>query len=122
MLTAANYAEAIAILKRFGNTQLIVMEGLLSLCAISFQHNVCGLRRLYDAVESHVKGLRALGISAESYGGMLTSIMMSKLPTDIRLIVNRELTEDTWSINDVLKSVEEVQIRERAAESGGANS
>ena len=47
---------------------------------------------------------------------MLTSIMMSKLPSTIRLIVNREL-DDTWSITDVLKSVErEVRIRERAAE------
>ena len=126
-LTAVNYAEAIETLKRrFGNTQSIVnkhMEGLLGLPAVSSQHEVRDLRHLYDAVESHVRGLRALGVSAESYGGMLTSIMMNKLPAEIRLIVNRELTDDTWSITDVLKSVEkEVRIRERAAESGGADS
>ena len=92
-LTSANYAEAIATLKRrFGNTQLIVskhMDGLLSLTAVSSPHDVRALRHLYDAVESHVRGLRALGVSTESYGGMLTSIMMSKLPPAIRLIVNR---------------------------------
>ena len=126
-LTAANYAEAIATLKRrFGNTQLIVskhMDGLLGLPAVSSPHDVRSLRQLYDAVESHVRGLRALGVSTESYGGMLTSILMSKLPAAIRLIVNRELTDDTWAIADVLKSVEkEVRIRERAAESGGTDS
>ena len=126
-LTAVNYVEAIETLKRrFGNTQLIVnkhMEGLLGLPAVSSQHEVRDLRHLYDAVESYVRGLRALGVSAESYGGMLTSILMNKLPAEIRLIVNCELTDDTWSITDILKSVEkEVRIRERAAESGGANS
>ena len=96
------------------------MEGLLCLPAVSSQHEVRELRHLYDAVESHVRGLQALGVLAESYGGMLTSIMMSKLPAEIRLIVNCKLMDDTWSIADVLKSVEkEVQIRKRAAESGG---
>ena len=93
------------------------MEGLLSLPAVSSQHEVRGVRHLYDAVESHVRGLRALGVSTESYGGMLTSILMSKLPAEIRLIVNRELTDDTWSITNVLKSVEkELRIKERAVE------
>ena len=99
------------------------MDGLPSLTAVSSPHDVRALRHLYDAVEFHVRGLRALGVSTESYGGMLTSIMMSKLPPAVRFIVNRELTDDTWSITDVLKSVErEVRIRERAAESGGTDS
>lgn len=51
-LTAKNYEEAIAILKRrFGNTQLIVnrhMNTLLSLAAVTSQYDLKGLR-VFDA-------------------------------------------------------------------------
>lgn len=118
-LTSANYAEAVATPKRrFGNTQLIVnkhMEGLLGLTTVESHNHVQDLRHLFDAVESHVRGLRALGVPAETYGGMLTSILMNKLPPEIRLIVSRELTSETWAISDVLATLEkEVAIRERA--------
>ena len=62
--------------------------------------------------------LRALGVPTESYGGMLISIIMSKLPAEIRLIVSREITTDSWEISDVLTTIDrEVTIRERAISS-----
>ena len=119
-LTSANYQEAITTLKkRFGNTQLIVnrhMDALLHLQPVASHHDLKGLRHLYDTVESHVRGLRALGVSADSYGGLLTSILMNKLPPDIRLVVSRELTEASWEIDEMLKVVDrEVDARERSA-------
>ena len=72
-LTAANYTEAVATLKkRFGNSQLIVnkhMEGLLALSTVTSHNDVKSLRRLYDSVEAHVRRLKALGVPAASYGG-----------------------------------------------------
>ena len=57
-LTAANYKEAVAILKkRFGNEQRIIdkhLETLMHLDAVTSQSNVQGLRKLYDLVESQV--------------------------------------------------------------------
>ena len=86
-LTSANYEEAVATLKRrFGNKQLIVnhhMDLLLNLKAVSSQHNLRGLRQLFDVVESNVRGLRAFGIPASSYGGLLSSILVSKLPIEL---------------------------------------
>ena len=125
-LTSANYAEAISTLKkRFGNTQLIVnkhMDGLLSLPTVNSHHDVKCLRRLYDAVESHVRGLRALGVRTESYGGMLISIIMSKSPEELRLIVSREITTDSWEISDVLTTIDkEVTIRERSTASSSGS-
>lgn len=96
-LTAANYDEAIATLrKRFGNPQLIVnchMEALLSATAVSSQNDVQGLRKLHNSVEAHIRGLRALGVPAETYGGLLMSVLVNKLPPEVKLIVSRELTE-----------------------------
>ena len=46
--------------KRFGNRQLIVnrhMDLLLNLDAVTSQHDLRGLRKLYDVVESNVRGL-----------------------------------------------------------------
>ena len=57
-LTSANYEEAIAVLKRFGNKQQIIsqhMEMLLNVDAVTLQYNLKGLRHLFDTVESQVR-------------------------------------------------------------------
>ena len=119
-LTAANYDEAIATLKkRFGNPQLIVnrhMEALLNVAAVSTHHDVKGLRQLHDSVEAHVRGLRALGVPPDSYAGLLTSVLVNKLPPEIRLIVSRAMTGESWDLDQVMKIFEqEVDARERAS-------
>ena len=118
-LTAANYDEAIATLKkRFGNPQLIInrhMEALLNVSAVSSHHDVKCLRRLHDSVEAHVRGLRALGVPSDSYGGLLTSVLVNKLPPELRLIVSRAVTGEHWDLDMVMKVFEqEVDARECA--------
>ncbi len=119
-LTSANYDEAVSTLKcRFGNKQSIVnrhMELLLHLEAVTSVHDLKGLRRLFDAVESNVRGLKALGVSASSYGGLLSPILMTRLPSDLRLVVSRELSEDEWDIEVIMQIVQrEIEARERSA-------
>ena len=119
-LTAANYNEAIETLKkRFGNPQLIVnrhTEALLNIAAVSSNHDVKGFRRLHDSVEAHVRGLRALGVPATAYGGILSSVLVNKLPPEIRLIISREMTGDGWNLDKVMKIIErEVDAREQAS-------
>ena len=67
-LTDANYDEAIEILKkRFGNKQLIInkhMEKLLNIDSISSQHDVKGLRRLCDVIDTNVRSLKSLDVKA----------------------------------------------------------
>ena len=49
LLTAANYAKAIAILKkRFGNKQQIISKHILSAEAVTSASNLKGVRKLYD--------------------------------------------------------------------------
>ncbi len=89
-LSSVNYQEAIEILqKRFGNKQLIIskhMETLLTVEAVTSNQNLKDLRRLYDSPESHMRSLKSLGVASESYGAMLSSMLLTKLPTDLRLI------------------------------------
>ena len=109
-LSSANYDEAVVILKkRFGNRQQIItkhMDVLMSLEAVTSNHNLEGLRHLYDLVESHVRSLRSLGIPPSSYGSLLSSIFMTKLPQELRVIVSREITNDEWDLDSIMKTVE----------------
>ena len=91
-LTSTNYREAITILqKRFGNKHQIItkhMDLLLNIEPITFQHNLKGLQHLYDTVESQVCSLKALGVSADSYGSMVSSVFINKLPKELRFMMN----------------------------------
>ena len=119
-LSSANYDEAVVILKkRFGNRQQIItkhMDVLMSLEAVTSNHNLEGLRHLYDLVESHVRSLRSLAIPSSSYGSLLSSIFMMKLPQELQVIVSREITNDEWDLDSIMKTVEkEIDARERAS-------
>eukprot|EP00731_Ephydatia_muelleri_P023359 Em0015g942a len=119
-LTSANYEEAVAVLKRrFGNKQQIVnrhMEALLELEAVTSIHDIQPLRTLCDKIESHVRSLNSLGVPSSSYGSLLSSIVMNKMPQEIRLIVSRKLVDCEWGFDEFIKIVEEeVDARERAS-------
>ena len=47
------------------------MEALLGVTDVVSEFDIKGLRKLHDAVESHVKGLSALGVPTGSYGSCL---------------------------------------------------
>lgn len=97
-LSAANYGEAIKILKKgFGNRQLIItkhMESLLAVNAVTSDQHLRDLGRLYDQSEANIRSLKALGVEPESYGAMLSSVLLSKLPPELRLIVSRKVAAD----------------------------
>ena len=63
-----------------------------------------------------MRGLRSLGIQSESYGSLLSSVLMNKLPQEIRLIVSREVKDGELDLDRVMKVVEgEIDARERAS-------
>lgn len=101
---------------RFGNKQRIIsrhMDILLNVEAVTSQHNLKGLRHLYDLVESHVRSLKSLGVSPDPYGTLLSSVLLNKFPLEIWLIASLKVDEDSWSLDALLKVVEEIRARER---------
>ena len=109
-LTAANYKAAIAVLKkRFGNKQQIIsrhMDALLKADPVVADSNLRALR-LYDTVESQVRGLRSLGVASESYGSLLSSILLTKLPQELRLIISRRVGTGNWELERLMEMLEE---------------
>jgi hypothetical protein len=65
----------------------------LKLLVLSANCRVKGLRSVLDQLTIHVQGLETLGVNAQQYGSQLTPIVMSKLPSDIRLTVARKKAE-----------------------------
>ena len=80
-LSSVNYDEAVTILrKRFGKKKLITkhMDALWNLEAVRSVNNLKSLCHLFDTVDAHVRGLRALGVPSTSYGELLAT---SRTPT-----------------------------------------
>ena len=119
ILGASNYEEAIDILKaRFGNKQQIInrhMEILLNLESVTSRYHVRSLRQVHDTVESNVRSLKSLRVSRESYGGLLSSILMNKLPQEFRLVITKEMGDDDWQLHQLLDIFKRaLEARERA--------
>ena len=121
-LTDANYNEAVQVLtSRFGNKQLIIdryMELLLSVETVVSDSNLRALRHLYDTVEAQVRGLNSMGVKPETYGALLSSVMLGKLPQEIRLLLSRGMGGGDRKLDDLMKLLlDELQARERATAS-----
>ena len=52
-------------------------------------------------LETHIRSLCSLGVPSKSYGTLLSSIVMNKIPHDLRLIISREITEEEWDLDHV---------------------
>ena len=89
------------------------MEELLKLPSCSGTERSTSLRFVYDKVSVHVRGLSALGVNSDQYGGLLIPVIMSKLPEEIRVRVARETTSAVWKIEELLEIIkQEVEARE----------
>ena len=118
MLTEANYAEAISVLKLcFGNKQHIItkhMDILMNADAVTSPHNVPALRHFHD-VESNVRSLKALDVAAETYGSLLATVLMNKLSNNLHLIIGRKIGEADWQLDAIMTELlQEIEAHERA--------
>ena len=92
------------------------MDALLNVETVTSPHNLKGLRQLYDKVESHIRSLNTLGVTADSYGSLLASALLKKIPQDLCLIMIRKAPGSEWKLDSLLKMMEEELVaRERTA-------
>ena len=117
-LTSENYLEAVDILqKRYGNKQLLItshMDKLLSIPSVTSLHDVGKLRNVYDEIEIHARNLKSLEVDTRQYGPALISIVMAKLPAQIKLVITRALSlNEKWDIEELLRVLKgEIESRE----------
>ena len=110
-LSWENYQSTINILhKHFGNKQVIFsnhMDVLMSMDAVPSDRHLKDLRQLYDNTESHVHSLKSLGVEAASYGALLSSVVLAKLPPELRLNVSRRVSDSYLDMDLLLATFED---------------
>ena len=115
-VTEGNYQSAVDILHdRFGKKQKIISKHMDELLRIPPCNNdkIGQLRFVYDKINIHVRGLKALGIDSGQYGSLLIPVILSRVPNEIALLIARHTQSDVWSISDVLEIIKnEVEARE----------
>ena len=103
LLSHDNYKIAKEMLEeRFGDEQILIsthMTKLLSLETVTNIDDVKRLRHLYDEIETHFRSLSSLGrLDPKSYGSMLTPVLLSKNPDDLKLVNSRKFGKSVWDI------------------------
>ena len=62
-----------------------------------------------------MRSLKALGVAAETYGSLLATVLMNKLPNDLHLIIGRKIGEADWQLDTILTELlQEIKAREQA--------
>ena len=107
-LTSANYSEALTILKkRFGSKYTIISSHVRELLQIPYVHNSKGgaLRRFCDEIHVHIRALNVLGVASDEYSCFLIQIILSRLPSYIRVIWGREDNDDP-KVDELIECLE----------------
>ena len=73
------------------------------------------LRNFYDDVETHFRGLQALGVDQETYSSIIVPVLMDKLPDSVRINMIRfgDSNHLEWDLEQMLDALgKEIEIRE----------
>lgn len=117
-ITSKNYETAIKILtERYGKKERIIFSHVNQLINVSVpgKCNLASLRTLCDTLMGHTRALENLGVDGTQYGVILTPLVLSKLPPEVRLEWARgseEKESDLEHLLDFLKK--EITRRERS--------
>ena len=120
-LSNNNYSHSVELLKeRFGQSHKLVeahMDALLNVLPPS--NNLESLQTFYDTLQSHIRALSALGESSQSYGALLTTSVLRKLPLSVKMNMARDHYNTKWTIDELLPRVlKEVHILEAGLPTG----
>ena len=105
----ANYPKAIYILKdRFGQDKKIIAAHMRALYNMAKPGtDRASLRIFSDQLESHIRGLDALGKSTDSFGDLLVCILLDKFSSDLRRNLARQHGTTEWTLEDLQAAIKQ---------------
>ena len=126
-LTTANYQSAVEVLKaRFGKKTAIQrahMNELLGALPVYHERHTVKLRTLCDTIETHYRGLVALGVDESAYSSIVVPTLLEKLPEAVRLTLTRGEAFREWTVKNLLDRLrQEVDLREEHKAQGTGRS
>ena len=126
-LIGSSYGYAVDTLKRkYGRTDVILsnhVNALLRLPRVERANDTHHLRKLFEKVEFHVRGIESFGKTAETYDTIVVPFLLTRLPEEIILQWNRQnpssIEVSLCSLLEFLRI--ETEAREKTTMEGGNN-
>ena len=117
-ITNDHYKTAWSILKeRYGRKKRIIFTHIQELLNISLPSK-CSLSMLWllnDTLQAHMRSLDSLGIKGDQYGVILTPLVLSRLPVEMRLEWARDGEKHESDLPFLMKFINtEIKRRERS--------
>ena len=89
---------------------------MVKLLAVTDVNNVTSLQKIYDLVESSIRNLKSAGINPDSYGFLLTPLLTEKLPSELRMIIAGEFSDEIWNLEELMNHFKQgLHGRERSS-------
>ncbi|XP_006819849.1 uncharacterized protein LOC102803860 [Saccoglossus kowalevskii] len=120
-LSSANYKEALQLLKdRYGQPHKLISCHMTALWQLPKPNTtIVSIRSFYDSLETHIRGLKSLGKTEESYGELLVPIVLDKLPQSVKIQISREHGDKAWTITELKDALyKEIQANQAAINIG----
>ena len=117
-ITNGHYKTACSILKeRYGRKERIIFTHIQELLNISIPSK-CSISMLWslnDTLQAHMRSLDSLGIKGDQYGVILTPLVLSRLPVEMRLEWARDGEKHESDLPFLMKFINtEIKRRERS--------
>ncbi|KAL9976929.1 hypothetical protein ACROYT_G014273 [Oculina patagonica] len=111
VLTAANYEEAVQVLKkRYGKEKAIQqahINDMLFLPRAYSDRDTTRMSRMYHRCEAHYRGLKTLGVDEETYASVVVPAVLQRLPENFGLAIMRRVLRVVYG-TDVASNLETI--------------
>ncbi|XP_057379622.1 uncharacterized protein LOC130701716 [Daphnia carinata] len=102
-----NYVKAKDLLReRYSQPKKVVTAHFKALINLPVAASTrSSLRSFADQLESHIRGLEALGTTPNSYGDLLVCLLIDKLSCDVRRNLTRHQGNSEWSLDELRAAI-----------------
>ena len=118
-MTNAGYDTAGDLLKkRYAQPsvfQCAHINNLMNVTPVFSERHINRSRALHDEIETHFRGLEALGVDQKTYSSIIVPSLMEKIPDNVRISMIRAGKRNhlTWTLDELLKLLElELEVRD----------
>ena len=81
---------------------------------VTDMNDVTTLRTIYDKLDTNIRNFKDLSVETASYGSLLTSIIVERVPTELRSVFSRKFGNENWNLIELMRIFsEELLARER---------